>query len=230
MGDVLKSEQGVLERVAELLSNWRKGELVDLVTGELPQGVTVGEISSALLSGIRESCHKFNQKVIYFPEFFLEIDTALGAMNALLPQLRASGEQSKAQGKVVLGTVEGDIHDMGKNILKAILESEGIPTIDLGTNVLADTFIQTAQDEAAPIIAASTLMTPTLKKMEELEAKLQQKGLKGAIWTIVGGEATSQEFANSIGADAWAREAIEGVAKIKQFLQNRYGGDYDPKG
>jgi methanogenic corrinoid protein MtbC1 len=105
-----------------------------------------------------------------------------------------------------------------------LLGSEGIQVIDLGTSVPADQFIQVAKDEAAPVIAASTLMSTTLCKMAELETKLQKQGLKGKIWTIIGGRATSADFADSIGADAWAKEAIEGVNKIKQYLQIRSEG------
>jgi methanogenic corrinoid protein MtbC1 len=217
----MESKQGFHDTVVELVLRFKRKELVDLVNVGLNQGIAPHDILQMLLSAIRQGCHKFDTGDIYFPEFFLTIDTAQAGINALLPQLKSSASQSQRAGKVVLGVVEGDIHDLGKNMLRMLLGSEGIQVIDLGTSVPADQFIQVAKDEAAPVIAASTLMSTTLCKMAELETKLQKQGLKDKIWTIIGGRATSADFAASIGADAWAKEAIEGVNKIKQYLQIR---------
>lgn len=221
---MMESKQEFHDKVAELVLRLKRKELVDLVNVGLGQGIAPHDILQTLLSAIRQGCHKFDAGDIYFPEFFLTIDTAQAGINALLPQLKSSATQSQTAGKVVLGVVEGDIHDLGKNILRMLLGSEGIQVIDLGTSVPADRFIQVAKDERALVIAASTLMSTTLCKMEELETQLQKQGLKGKIWTIIGGRATSADFADSIGADAWAKEAIEGVNKIKQYLQIRSEG------
>jgi trimethylamine corrinoid protein len=217
----MESKQGFHDTVVELVLRFKRKELVDLVNVGLGQGIAPHDILEMLLSAIRQGCHKFDTGDIYFPEFFLTIDTAQAGINALLPQLTSAASQSQIAGKVVLGVVEGDIHDLGKNMLRMLLGSEGIQVIDLGTSVPTDKFIQVAKDEGAPVIAASTLMSTTLCKMAELETKLQKQGLKGKIWTIIGGRATSADFAASIGADAWAKEAIEGVNKIKQYLHTR---------
>ncbi len=220
----MESKQGFHDTVVELVLRFKRKELVDLVNVGLGQGIAPHDILEMLLSAIRQGCHKFDTGDIYFPEFFLTIDTVQAGINALLPQLKSAASQSQIAGKVVLGVVEGDIHDLGKNMLRMLLGSEGIQVIDLGTSVPADTFIQVAKDEGAPVIAASTLMSTTLCEMAELETKLQKQGLKGKIWTIIGGRATSADFAASIGADAWAKEAIEGVNRIKQYLQIRAKG------
>jgi methanogenic corrinoid protein MtbC1 len=221
---MIESIEEFRRRVIELVPQFRRQELVDLISEGLSQGIAPRDVQQVLFSSIRQACRRFDRGDIYFPEFFLTINTVQAGMNTVLPRLKSSAEQSKFAGKVVLGVVEGDIHDIGKNIVKMILDSEGIRVIDLGINVSADRFIQVAKEEAAPVIAASTLMSSTLCKMEELETKLQKQGLKGKIWTIIGGRATSAGFANSIGADAWAEEAIEGVNKIKQYLQIRSKG------
>lgn len=220
----MESKQGFHDTVVELVLRFKRKELVDLVNVGLGQGIAPHDILQMLLSAIRQGCHKFDTGDIYFPEFFLTIDTVQAGINALLPQLKSAASQSQIAGKVVLGVVEGDIHDLGKNMLRMLLGSEGIQVIDLETSVPADKFIEVAKDEGAPVIAASTLMSTTLCKMAELETKLQKQGLKGKIWTIIGGRATSADFADSIGADAWAKEAIEGVNKIKQYLQIRSEG------
>ena len=221
---MIESKERFSDRVVELVLKFKRKELVDLVNVGLGQGLAPHDILQMLLSSIRQGCRKFDTGDIYFPEFFLTIDTAQAGINTLLPQLKSSASQSQIAGKVVLGVVEGDIHDFGKNMLKMLLGSEGIQVIDLGASVPADKFIQAAKNEVAPVIAASTLLSSTLSKMEELEAKLRAQGLKGKIWTIIGGRATSADFANSIGADAWAKEAIDGVNKIKQYLQIRCKG------
>ncbi len=217
---MLESEE-FADKVAQATFKWRRVELVDLIAAGLSRGIAPRDILQLLFSCIRQICHKFDQGDIYFPEFFLTIDTVQTGLNILLPQLKVSSDQSPITAKVVLGVVQGDTHDIGKNMLKMILESEGVPVIDLGNDVAADTFIQAAKAEAAPVIASSTLMTTTLGRMEELETKLKEQGLKGKIWTIIGGRATSQDFAASIGTDAWAKEVIEGVDLIKQYLQTR---------
>jgi len=120
---------------------------------------------------------------------------------------------------VVIGVVEGDIHDIGKTIVASMLRAAGFEVIDLGRDVPIDEFIETAVREGAQVIAASTLMTPTLEGMEEIEEKLRERGLKGKIKTIIGGGATSKEFADEIGADAWAADAVEGVDAVKRLVE-----------
>ncbi len=213
------SEGEFADKIAQATFKWRKGEMLEAITAGLSRGIAPRDILQLLFSCIRQVCHEFDRGDIYFPEFFLTVDTVQAGINILLPQLKASADQSPVDAKVVLGVVQGDIHDIGKNIVKLILESEGVPVIDLGADVAVDRFIEVAKKESAPVIATSTLMTTTLCRMEELEVKLREQGLKGKIWTIIGGRATSQDFAIAIGADAWTEEAIAGVDIIKQHLQ-----------
>ncbi|MDD2779062.1 MAG: cobalamin-dependent protein, partial [Candidatus Methanomethylophilaceae archaeon] len=120
-----------------------------------------------------------------------------------------AGDGGKTTGTVVLGVVEGDVHDIGKNIVKAMLTGLGLTIHDMGKDVPIKDMLQKAKDEKAQIIAESTLMTPTLAGMKDMENLLKEEGLKGKIFTMIGGGATSKEFADQIGADGWTYDAVE---------------------
>jgi 5-methyltetrahydrofolate--homocysteine methyltransferase len=120
------------------------------------------------------------------------------------------------EAKVVLGTVRGDIHDMGKSIVRITLEYGGYEVIDLGSDVPTNEFIKAAREEKADVVALSTLMTPTLRSMAKVVSELKQQKID--VRTIIGGWATSPEFAQEIGADAWGKDALEGLSKLDSLI------------
>jgi len=126
-----------------------------------------------------------------------------------------------AQGKVVICVVEGDVHDIGKNIVKAMLTGAGMTIFDLGRDVPIKNIIEKAKAEGADIIATSTLMTPTLAGMKEIERMTKEANMKPKVKTMIGGGATSKEFATQIGADAWGYDAIEAVKIAAELIKNR---------
>ncbi len=138
-------------------------------------------------------------------------------LDLLLPLLKeaAVGEREK----VVIGVVEGDIHDIGKNIVKAMLTAAGYDVIDVGRDVPTPDFVETADGEKARVIAMSTMMTPTLMSMKEVEEELDKKGLKGEIRTIIGGGTVTDEWKSKIGSDAYGKDAVEAVDKVKILFE-----------
>ena len=150
---------------------------------------------------------KYAAKQYFLPQVLLSANTLYQGLNLVLPMLQAGDGGDK--GAVVLGVVEGDVHDIGKNICKALLTGTGMKVFDMGKDVPLKDFIQKAKDENADIIAESTLMTPTLDGMKQIEKMLKEEGLKGKIKTMIGGGATSKDFADQIGADAWTYDAVE---------------------
>ena len=150
---------------------------------------------------------KYAKKEYFLPQVLLSANTLYMGLNLVLPLLTGQGGSTK--GAVVIAVVEGDVHDIGKNIVKAMLTGLGLKVIDMGKDVPVKNLIDKAKAEKAGAIAASTLMTPTLAGMKEMENILKEEGLKGKIKTLIGGGATSQEFANQIGADAWTYDAVE---------------------
>jgi 5-methyltetrahydrofolate--homocysteine methyltransferase len=206
------------QNIGAAVADWDKEKLVFLVNEGLEAGITSMEITNEILLPIlQKACREIDAHDITFPELVLLADTIKAALDLLIPKIRASLSEGKARGTIVIGTVKGDIHDLGKNLVAAVFESGGFRVTDLGRNVSVDDFIKAAKKEKADIIAASTLMTPTLITMEELMKEVKARKLK--LKTIIGGWATSPEFARKIGADAWADDALEGLFILDQLMK-----------
>ena len=158
----------------------------------------------------------YASKKYFLPQVLLSANTLYMGLNLVLPMLTGAGGETK--GKVVIGVVEGDVHDIGKNIVKAMLTGLGLTIFDMGKDVPIKDMVEKAKTEGATIIAESTLMTPTLAGMKQCEADLKENGMKGTIKTMIGGGATSKEFADQIGADGWSYDAVEASHVAAAFL------------
>ena len=174
-----------------------------LDAGQTPQAI----IFEALSKAMEIVGDKYGKKEYFLPQVLLSANTLYQGLNLVLPMLTGAGGASK--GVVVLGVVEGDVHDIGKNICKAMLTGLGLEVVDMGKDVPIKNLYDTAKEKGAICICESTLMTPTLEGMKEMEKLLKETGMKGKIHTMVGGGATSKEFADQIGADAWTYDAVE---------------------
>lgn len=183
-----------------------------LDAGHSPQEIIFDGLSKAMaIVG-----DKYAAKQYFLPQVLLAANTLYMGLNLVLPML--TGEGGATKGTVVLAVVEGDVHDIGKNIVKAMLTGLGLTIIDLGKDVPIKDIVDKAKAEGAQIIAESTLMTPTLAGMKECEKILAEEGLKGQIKTMIGGGATSKEFADQIGADGWSYDAVEASKVASAFL------------
>ena len=183
-----------------------------LDAGHSPQEIIFDGLSKAM--GIVGDLYA--SKKYFLPQVLLAANTLYMGLNLVLPML--TGEGGETKGKVVLGVVEGDVHDIGKNIVKAMLTGLGLTIFDMGKDVPIKDMVEKAKSEGATIIAESTLMTPTLAGMKECEKILAEEGLKGQIKTMIGGGATSKEFADQIGADGWSYDAVEASHVAAGFL------------
>jgi dimethylamine corrinoid protein len=191
-----------------------KGETQKL----LDSGVSAKDI---IFNGLSEAMKivgdKYEKKEYFLPQVLLSAQTLYQGLNLALPKLDKTS--ADAAGKIVICVVEGDVHDIGKNICKALLTGAGNTMFDLGRDVPLKDIVDKAKTENAQIIATSTLMTPTLAGMKEIEKMLKEGGLKGKIKTMVGGGATSPDFAKSIGADGWGYDANEAVRVAIDLLK-----------
>ena len=174
-----------------------------LDAGMTPQQI----IFDALSKAMEVVGDKYAKKEYFLPQVLLSANTLYQGLNLVLPMLLGGGGASK--GSVVIGVVEGDVHDIGKNICKAMLTGLGLTVIDMGKDVPIKSMFDKAKEVGALVICESTLMTPTLEGMKEMEKLLKETGMKGKIRSMVGGGATSKEFADQIGADAWTYDAVE---------------------
>ncbi len=178
----------------------------ELVNKALEEGAAPKEIlEGGLLPGMSAIGEKFKNNEVYVPEVLI----AARAMNAgvtILKPLMSSGELAGV-GTAVIGTVKGDLHDIGKNLVKMMLEGKGINVIDLGVDVSAEKFIAEAKANNADLICCSALLTTTMGEMENVVKLAEAEGIRDKVWIMVGGAPITEEFKNKIGADCYTPDA-----------------------
>jgi 5-methyltetrahydrofolate--homocysteine methyltransferase len=206
-----------IQNVNEALVDWDKERLVSLVNEGLETSFTPVEITGeVLLPVLQKACKEIDTYDISFAELLLLADTIKAALDILIPKIKASLTGTESRGRIVIGTVKGDIHELGKNLVAAILQSGGYQVTDLGTDVSIADFVRAIEEEKADVLAVSSLMTPTIVSMEHLLKEIRSRNLK--IKTIIGGLATSPGFARRAGADAWAEDAMDGLRKVNKLM------------
>lgn len=168
-------------------------------------------IDDGLLPGLNVIGEQFEREDIFLPELMQAALAFQSAMSILEPKIRESGTAGPKKGKVVLGTVKGDLHSIGKNILKLLYETSGFEVWDLGIDVDLFKFLDKAKEVDADIIAMSALLTTTLVGQKDLIEALKDQGARDKYKVLIGGGATTREWADTIGADGWAATAYEAV-------------------
>lgn len=196
----------ILVEIGNALEAGKKKLVVQYVQQALEEGIPAADIlTNGLLPGMDRIGVKFRANEIFVPEVLV----AARAMNAgaelLKPLLAEEGSVSK--GKMVLGTVNGDLHDIGKNLVKMMVEGKGLEVIDLGVNVTPEQFVQAAIDNDADIIACSALLTTTMPVMAEVVKAVEAAGIRDKVKIMIGGAPITQEYCDSIGADYYADDA-----------------------
>ena len=202
-------------RLGRAVIDGDRENIVSLVEEALGEGLAPLDISNtALLPGLEEVGRRFEKQQFFLPQVILSAETMQAAFARLKEEMK--GEGFTSLGKILMATVEGDIHDIGKNIVITLLENHGFEVIDLGKNVAADKIVAAATAHGVDAVGLSALMTTTMTEMEHVIARLKAAGVK--TFTMVGGAVVTEEYAASIGADLYARDAMEAVARIKQLL------------
>jgi corrinoid protein of di/trimethylamine methyltransferase len=161
---------------------------------------------------------------MYLPEMMLAAEAVKGAMEVLKPRLRAAvAARGSAASTCVLGTVKGDIHDIGKNIVGTLLEAFGFRIIDLGTDVAPERFVSAVRETKAELVGLSALLTSTMPEMRTIIAALQEAGLRGGLRVAVGGAPVTSSYAREIGADGYADEGIAALRLFQRLAAERAG-------
>jgi 5-methyltetrahydrofolate--homocysteine methyltransferase len=187
----------------------------DLVQQALNERIEVGKIlKDALIPGMEIVGKKFSDGEYFVPDMLLSAQAMKSGMQLLEPLLK--GEDNKKLGIVILGTVKGDMHDIGKNLVKMMLEGGGFEVIDLGINTTAEKFIDMAKKHPEAVIGMSALLTTTMENMRLAIKALRSNGLGNKV--MIGGAATSQKFANDISADGFTRDAAYSVQLVKKLM------------
>jgi 5-methyltetrahydrofolate--homocysteine methyltransferase len=187
-----------------------------VVQKALEEGTEPQELlSKYMIPAMDEVGRRFEANEYFVPELLISARAMKGALELIRPRLAEEGAQPA--GKVVIGTVRGDLHDIGKNLVSAMLEGGGFEVIDLGVDVSPEKFVQTAKEKGAHIIAVSALLTTTMPGMKSTVEALEQAGLKGQVKVMIGGAPVTQRFADEIGADGFSDNA-SGAVRVARTL------------
>lgn len=193
----------------EISENVQKGKyktVKELVEKALSEGNPPTEIlNEGLLCGLDIIGEKFKNNQVYVPDVLIAAKAMKEGIAVLKPLL--TGNDIKATGKVCIGTVEGDIHDIGKNLVKMMMESKGLDVIDLGTNVTPECFIKTAIEQNCQVICCSALLTTTMEIMADVVKSAEKAGIRDKVKIMIGGAPVTQEFCRQIGADSYTPDA-----------------------
>jgi corrinoid protein of di/trimethylamine methyltransferase len=209
--------EALYEKMAEALIAGKQDEVKTLTQEALDNGATAREIlDKGLLAGMDVVGKRFKAGDMFIPEVLLCARTMHGAMDILQPFLSESDQ--KGAGVFVIGTVEGDLHDIGKNLVGMMLQGAGFKVIDLGTNITPDVFVNAAKEHQPDIIGMSALLTTTMPKMEETIKALEEAGIRDGIKIMAGGAPVTQEFIEKIGADAYGANAASAAERAKALL------------
>jgi corrinoid protein of di/trimethylamine methyltransferase len=194
-----------------------KAKAADVANRALAAGISPKQImAEGFIAGIRELGDRFDEGEVFLPELMMAaeaMEAAMAICNAALPE-----GKSETRGIVVIGTVEGDVHDIGKAIVASYLRAAGFEVHDLGRDCPTDRFIETAREVNADVVGASALLTATLRKQRDIIDALKEEGLRDKVKFVVGGAVCTQGWADDIGADAYAKDAGDGIRKIEALL------------
>ena len=212
---------------AELVAQMHD-DLYDGLKAEIEEGVHIllkrdwapyRVLTEALVEGMRIVGEDFRDGILFVPEVLLSANAMKAGMAILRPLLAETG--APPMGKMVIGTVKGDIHDIGKNLVAMMLEGAGFEVINLGVNTDADKFLNAIAEHQPDLLGMSALLTTTMPYMKVVIEALRTKGIRDDIVVLVGGAPLNEEFAAAIGADAYCRDAAVAVETAKDFMKRR---------
>jgi 5-methyltetrahydrofolate--homocysteine methyltransferase len=212
----------MLSGITDAICQGNQYDIAELVTRSLDSGSGAQEDLEAMLAGLQTCGERFERGEYFLPELMAAADAFKAGMAVLEPRLR--GSQREYLGTVVLGTVSGDVHDIGKNLVGFMLESSGLRVIDLGVDVPAEEFVRAVREHRADCLGLSALLTTTMLGMPKVMEDLGKAGLRQAVKVVVGGAPVSKRFADSIGADGYASDAPSAVKLVKGLLANPTAG------
>ena len=196
----------ILSDISENLQKGKAKIVKELVQQAIDEGSNPEQIlNEGLLAGMNVIGEKFKNNEIYVPEVLVAARAMNMGVQVLKPHLAAQGVT--ATGKVCIGTVQGDLHDIGKNLVKMMMEGKGLEVVDLGTDVAPETFVKTAKEQGCQVICLSALLTTTMGVMEEVVKEAEKQGIRDKVKIMIGGAPVTDEYCRTIGADCYTLDA-----------------------
>jgi len=212
-------DKGYFDKLAQTVIDGEVEECIELVKEGLEKGVDpIEAIEKGLARGIMKVGDDFGAGVVFLPELIMAADVMKQGTRILDEKIRAAGTARRTLGSIVIGTVKGDIHDIGKSVVAAVLQANGFDVADIGIDVPVDGFLKAVRDQGADVLGMSTLLTLPLQVMGEVIGRMKEEGLRDRVRVMVGGCPVTQEFAEEIGADAVGFDAADAVKKAKSLL------------
>ncbi len=210
----------LVEQIQDDLYDGLKEEVIEGTEILLERGWTAGKtLTEALVGGMTIVGVDFRDGILFVPEVLSSANAMKGGMGVLKPLLSESGEQGA--GKMVIGTVKGDIHDIGKNLVKMMMEGAGFEVIDLGINIPVEDYLAALEEHQPDILGMSALLTTTMPYMKVVIDEMVNQGVRDDYTVLVGGAPLNQEFGEAIGADAYCRDAAAAVDIAKASMETR---------
>lgn len=208
------------ENIKEAIFEWDEDGLKEICRITLERNeATAAELLKAIGKVMQFIGKQFEEEEIFLPDLVGSANVVKNTIDDILdPAIRESGESKETLGKIVIGTVEGDVHSIGKDLVGSFLFSNGFEVFNLGEEVPASEFVNKAEEIGAQIIGLSSLLTMSMGFQREVIDELKNRGLRDKYKVILGGSPTSNEWADEIGADGWADDAIEAVVLVKKLL------------
>lgn len=213
-----KYENKTLQQIHEEMAGIHKEELLAAVPKALNDGTPALDIVDALRSGLKVVGDDFEEMVRFLPELIMAADLMQEAMKILDPELAKLDLSAGPSASIVLANIQGDIHDIGRNILGAVLRASGFAVHDLGHDVKADAIIDKALEHEADIIGLSSLLTTSLPYADEVLRLLKDRGLRDRFKVVMGGGAVTPEYCEKVGADAYGKDAGAAVDLLQNLI------------
>lgn len=206
----------ILEEISSFLQSGRAPKVKELVQQAIDEGIDPAKIlNEGLLSGMDVIGEKFKNNEVFVPEVLIAARAMNAGVGILKPYLVSAGVESK--GTAVIGTVKGDLHDIGKNLVKMMLEGKGLTVVDLGVDVSAEQFYNAAVENNAQIVCCSALLTTTMNEMKNVVEIFEEKGMRDAVKIMIGGAPVTESFCQAIKADCYTPDAASAADAALNF-------------
>ena len=207
----------MLQKICDCVFNYESDEISGLINAALAEGIPANDIlQNGLMKAMESVGEAFKEGDYFVPEMLLAAQTMTKGLEIIKPLLLDDSGAAISRGKIVIGTVAGDLHDIGKNIVAMFIEGAGYDVIDLGIDVPAETFVEKVKEIGADFVCISAMLTTTMKQMQTIVDQLKSEGLYGKVWPLVGGAPVTEKFAGDMGAN-YAFDAASAVTKIREL-------------
>jgi corrinoid protein of di/trimethylamine methyltransferase len=216
-------DKQLLAKLSHAIIDGDSEELVSLVRGAIDKVDPLALVEKGMAPGMTEVGNKFSEGQVYLPELLMAAEAWEEAMKIIEPKLIAAGASIEKRGTVVIGTVQTDIHDIGKNIVANLLTPAGFDVHDVGCDAPATKFFEKAEEVGADIIAVSAIMSTTVPYQKDIVDLLESKGMRDKYIVMVGGGVVTQQWADKIGADGYGELASDAVEIAKKLLAKKKG-------